>query len=52
MSVLYSLLALAVTLGILVTVHEYGHFIVGRWTGMKVLRFLLKPGWMAEKEML
>ncbi|MFY0641402.1 MAG: sigma E protease regulator RseP [Bermanella sp.] len=39
MSVLYSLLALAVTLGILVTVHEYGHYWVARRCGVKVLRF-------------
>jgi regulator of sigma E protease len=30
-------------------VHEYGHYIVGRWSGMKVLRFSIgfgKPIWM------
>ncbi|MGK0445213.1 MAG: regulator of sigma E protease [Bermanella sp.] len=39
MSVLYSLLALIVTLGILVTVHEYGHYWVARRCKVKVLRF-------------
>jgi len=39
MSALYSLLALIVTLGILVTVHEYGHYWVARRCGVKVLRF-------------
>ena len=39
MTVLYSLLALIVTLGILVTVHEYGHYWVARKCGVKVLRF-------------
>lgn len=39
MSVLYSLLALAVTLGILVTIHEYGHYWVARRCGVKVLKF-------------
>ncbi|NVK36871.1 MAG: sigma E protease regulator RseP [Gammaproteobacteria bacterium] len=39
MSALYSLLALVVTLGILVTVHEYGHYWVARRCGVKVLRF-------------
>lgn len=39
MSALYSVLALIVTLGILVTVHEYGHYWVARRCGVKVLRF-------------
>lgn len=39
MSVLTSILALIVTLGILVTVHEYGHYWVARRCGVKVLRF-------------
>ncbi len=39
MSVLYSVLALAVTLGILVSVHEFGHFWVARRCGVKVLKF-------------
>jgi len=39
MSVLTSVLALIVTLGILVTVHEYGHYWVARRCGVKVLRF-------------
>lgn len=30
---------LLVTLGILVTFHEFGHFIVARWSGVKVIRF-------------
>jgi len=34
-----TILALIVTLGILVTVHEYGHFWVARRCGVKVLRF-------------
>ncbi len=34
-----TVLAFLVTLGILVTVHEYGHFQVARWCGVKVLRF-------------
>jgi len=39
MSVLTSILALIVTLGILVTIHEYGHYWVARRCGVKVLRF-------------
>jgi regulator of sigma E protease len=29
---------------VLVAVHEFGHYIVGRWTGMKVLRFSIGFG--------
>ena len=39
MTALTSILALIVTLGILVTIHEYGHFWVARRCGVKVLRF-------------
>lgn len=45
---LISLLAFVAAISILVAVHEYGHYIVGRWTGMKVLRFSIgfgKPIW-------
>ncbi len=45
---LISLLAFIVAISILVAVHEYGHYIVGRWTGMKVLRLSIgfgKPVW-------
>jgi len=43
-----SLLAFIVAISVLVAVHEYGHYIIGRWTGMKVLRFSIgfgKPIW-------
>ena len=30
---------LIVTIGVLVTFHEFGHYIVARWCGVKVLRF-------------
>ncbi len=39
MSVLQQIIALLLTLGILVTVHEFGHFWVARRCGVKVLRF-------------
>ncbi|MBB5322597.1 sigma E protease regulator RseP [Marinobacter oulmenensis] len=39
MQIIQTLLALALTLGILVTLHEYGHFWVARRCGVKVLRF-------------
>jgi len=45
---LTSVLAFVVAISILVTIHEYGHYIVGRWAGMKVLRFSVgfgKPVW-------
>ncbi|MDJ0794864.1 MAG: RIP metalloprotease RseP [Woeseiaceae bacterium] len=48
-SVLTNLLSFIVAISVLVAVHEYGHYIVGRWAGMKVLRFSIgfgKPIWM------
>jgi len=48
-SALGSLLAFVIAISVLVAVHEYGHYIVGRWSGMKVLRFSIgfgKPIWM------
>ncbi len=41
-------LALIVTLGLLVTIHELGHFVIARWSGVKVLRFSVgfgRPIW-------
>lgn len=49
MSVLQSIVAFLVTLGILVTIHEYGHFWVARRLGVKILRFSVgfgRPLWM------
>lgn len=43
-----TVLAFILTLGILVTVHEYGHFQVAKWCGVKVLKFSIgfgKPLW-------
>jgi regulator of sigma E protease len=48
-SFLTNALAFIALISILVAVHEYGHYIVGRWSGMKVLRFSIgfgKPIWM------
>ena len=45
---LTSLVAFIVAISVLVAMHEYGHYIVGRWMGMKVLRFSIgfgKPIW-------
>lgn len=41
---LTSVVALIVTLGILVTIHEFGHFWVARRCGVKVLRFSIGFG--------
>ncbi len=48
MGALTNLLAFIVAISVLVAVHEFGHYIVGRWCGMKVLRFSIgfgKPIW-------
>ncbi len=48
LDVLLTVLALVVALGILVAVHELGHFLVARWLGVKVLRFSIgfgRPLW-------
>jgi len=44
MEFLQYVLALIVTLGILVTVHEVGHFVIARASGVKILRFSIGFG--------
>lgn len=44
MTVLNSILAFVVTIGLLVTIHEFGHFLVARLAGVKVLRFSIGFG--------
>jgi regulator of sigma E protease len=44
MPVLYSMLAFVLALGILVAVHEFGHFWVARRLGVKILRFSIGFG--------
>ena len=39
MYLLRMVVAFAVTLGTLIIVHEFGHYLVARWSGVKVLRF-------------
>ena len=39
MTTIIAILAFVAAIGILVTIHEYGHFIVARLLGIKVLRF-------------
>lgn len=41
-------LAFILTLALLITIHEWGHFVVARWSGVRVLRFSVgfgKPLW-------
>jgi regulator of sigma E protease len=48
-SFLLSILAFLFAIGVLVAVHEWGHYIVARMAGVKVLRFSIgfgKPLWM------
>ena len=48
-SALTNLLSFVVAISVLVAIHEFGHYIVGRWAGMKVLRFSIgfgKPIWL------
>lgn len=47
-SMLTSILAFIAAIGILVTIHEFGHYLVARLCGVKVLRFSVgfgKPVW-------
>src|SRR4030095_11734086 len=44
MSVILYPVALIVTLGILVSIHELGHFLVARRSGVKVVRFSIGFG--------
>jgi len=39
-----TLLAFIVAIGVLVTIHELGHYVVARWCGVKVLRFSIGFG--------
>jgi regulator of sigma E protease len=39
MSLVHTLVAFIVALGVLIVVHEYGHYLVARLCGVKVLRF-------------
>ncbi|MCU4675737.1 sigma E protease regulator RseP [Catenovulum sp. 2E275] len=44
MSAIWNLIAFIVAIGILVTIHEYGHYIVARWCKVKVLKFSIGFG--------
>lgn len=48
-SILYNIAAFIVAIGVLVTIHEFGHYWVARKMGVKVLRFSVgfgKPLWL------
>jgi regulator of sigma E protease len=44
MTLLQTILAFGVVLGVLIIVHELGHYLVARWCGVKVLRFSVGMG--------
>jgi regulator of sigma E protease len=44
MSLLHTLIAFFIALGVLVVIHELGHYWVARWCGVKVLRFSVGMG--------
>ena len=43
-SILWMIVSFIIALMVLVAIHEYGHFIVARWLGVKVLRFSIGFG--------
>ncbi len=48
-SVLVTILSFIVTVGVLVVIHEYGHYLAARLMGVKILRFCVgfgKPLWV------
>jgi regulator of sigma E protease len=44
MTLLHTILAFGVVLGVLIIVHELGHYLAARWCGVKVLRFSVGMG--------
>jgi regulator of sigma E protease len=49
MSLLFTIVSFIVALGVLIVIHEYGHYLVARMCGVKVLRFSVgfgKPLWV------
>jgi len=39
MNLLITIVSFLVTVGVLVVVHEFGHYVAARWSGVKILRF-------------
>ena len=44
MTFLVTIIAFIIALGILIVFHEFGHYIVARWCGVRVLRFSIGFG--------
>lgn len=44
MTITYTIISFIVALGVLITFHEFGHYLVARWNGVKVLRFCIGFG--------
>ena len=44
MTIFSTLAAFIIALGVLITFHEFGHYLVARWNGVKVLRFSIGFG--------
>jgi regulator of sigma E protease len=44
MTIPFTIIAFVVALGILIVFHEFGHYLVARWCGVKVLRFSIGFG--------
>lgn len=52
MDFIWSLIGFIIVIGVLVTIHEWGHFQVARWFNIKVLEFSIgfgKPLWRKQK---
>lgn len=52
MDFLWSLIGFVIVIGVLVTIHEWGHYQVARWFNIKVLEFSIgfgKPLWQKQK---
>ena len=43
-NLIITVLSLVVVLGVLVFVHELGHFLAAKWAGIRVFRFSLGMG--------
>jgi regulator of sigma E protease len=52
MTLFITVLSFLVTVGVLVVVHEYGHYLAARWANVKILRFSVgfgKPLWVRRR---
>ena len=44
MTFVFTIIAFIIALGVLILFHEFGHYLVARWSGVKVLRFSIGFG--------